>query len=419
VECVLEGGFKPGYLYELIYEAQGPPVQGLGLAGIRDLVSFLRHSTSLDNPLRTAKGKPAIQRTIGFGVSQSGRCLRQFLYDGFNADEDGRIVFDGLMPHVAGAGMCFTNHRFASPTRHNTQHDNHLYPADVFPFAYEEETDPLTGRRDGILRRAIGSNVVPKIMHTQTSAEYRHRSGSLVHSDPSHRWDFVLPDSVRVYAIAGQHGAGSGIPGAPGNGQLAANPTDYRPILRALLTAMDTWIRHGTSPPPSRYPTYRDVTLGGWRPGESGWPALAGVRYPEVVQAPERLDHGPDFLSKRRLTRLPPVSRGVYPVAVPRCGPDGNELGMLQMPNVAVPLGIFTGWNLRSPRIGAETELLSLSGGYIPFPPARVRELYPTFADYASRYRSAAINLAAERYLLEEDVPRAVSVADGFKNLWP
>ena len=152
VEVVYEEGFKAGHIYELIYEAQNPLVQGLGFAGMRDLVSFLRYDGSEENPLRRRDGS-AIDRTVGFGVSQSGRCLRMFLYDGFNADEEGRRVFDGLIPHVAGAGMGFFNHRFASPTRHNTQHDNHDYPADVFPFTYGDEKDPFTGRVDGLLRR--------------------------------------------------------------------------------------------------------------------------------------------------------------------------------------------------------------------------------------------------------------------------
>jgi hypothetical protein len=72
VEMVLEGGFKPGSIYELVYEAEGSIVQGLGLAGIRDLVSFLKHDGSPENPL-AHNGKSAVSRAIGFGVSQSGR----------------------------------------------------------------------------------------------------------------------------------------------------------------------------------------------------------------------------------------------------------------------------------------------------------------------------------------------------------
>ncbi|MGV3723755.1 MAG: alpha/beta hydrolase domain-containing protein, partial [Actinomycetota bacterium] len=251
VELVLDSGFRPGHLYELVYEAEGPLVQGLGLAGIRDLVSFLKYDRSTRNPLRIGEAATAAEHAIGFGVSQSGRALRMLAYDGLNADEQGRKVFDGLFPHVAGGGLGFFNHRFASPTRHNAQHDNHLYPADVFPFAYGDEQDPFTRKTDGILRRARQAGVTPKVFHTQTSAEYWHRSASLVHTDPLGRRDSVLPSEVRIYAFGGaQHGAGTGVPGAAGFGQQAANPTDYRPLLRGLLTALKDWVRDGVAPPP-------------------------------------------------------------------------------------------------------------------------------------------------------------------------
>jgi len=424
VECVLEGGFRAGHLYEVIYEAEGPPVQGLGLAGIRDLVSFLKHDASPGNPLRLPGGGSAARRAVGFGVSQSGRCLRQLLHDGFNADEQGRIVFEGLFPHVAGAGMGFFNHRFASPTRHNAQHDNHHYPADLFPFAYQDERDPFTGRTDGLLRRARAAGVVPKVFHTQTSAEYWSRAGSLVHTTPDGRRDGTLPAEVRVYAIGGaQHGPGSGLPGPRGNGQLVGNPTDYRPLLRGLLTALDAWLREGTPPPPSVYPRLADGTLAPWREAESGWRSLPGVRYPEVIQQPEWLDHGPDFAARRRLTLLPPRARGAYPVFVPACGPDNNERGMLLLPSVAVPRGTFTGWNLRAPRIGAETELLSLAGGYVPFaagpaerraagdPRPSLAERYPSPTAYLEAFTAHLDALIRARCLLPEDRSSLLALA--------
>jgi hypothetical protein len=431
VDMLLTGGFKPGRIYELVYEARGPVVQGLGLAGIRDLVSYLKHSSDPGNPLRRPDGKPAADRAIGFGTSQSGRCLRMLLYDGFNADEQGRIVFDGLFPHVAGAGLGFFNHRFASPTRHNSQHDNHLFPADVFPFAYGDERDPFTGRTDGLLRRARASGAVPKVFHTQTSAEYWHRAGSLVHTDPPGRRDAVIPPEVRIYAIGGaQHGPGSGAPGPKGKGQLPANPTDYRPLLRALLTALNDWVRGGITPPPSVYPRIADGTLVGWREKESGWKPLRGVRYPGVIQQPEWLDHGPEFLSKRRLTRVPPARRGEYVVRVPAYGPDNNERGMLLLPTVAVPVATFTGWNLRDSGIGAETELLSLNGAYIPFartaderrsagdPRPAILERYEDFDVYQEQFTAAARRLVRERYLLEEDLPALRDLAMGHRALF-
>jgi len=424
VVCALAGGFKPGYLYELIYEAQNPVVQGLGLAGIRDLISHLKYERSPANPLLRASGELPVERAIGFGVSQSGRCLRMLVCDGFNADEEGRIVFDGLMPHVAGAGLGFFNHRFASPTRHNTQHDNHLFPTDLFPFAYGDERDPFSGRTDGILRKARETNTVPKVMHTQTSAEYWTRAGSLVHTDPSGTRDAEIPPEVRIYAIGGaQHGPGSGVPGERTSGALPHNPTDYRPALRGLLTSLDAWIRDGVEPPASRYPRISAGTLAPWPAAECGWLPLPGVRYPETINQPEFRDYGPEFFTHRRITTHPPELRGAYRVLVARCGPDDNETGVLLLPSVAVPLATFTGWNLRHPSIGAESELLSLAGGYIAFPRTAeerqatgdprlsVQERYPSFDDYLERYAAAARRLIDERYLLEEDFQRLLELA--------
>ncbi len=435
IDLVLSGGFRPGYIYELIYEAQGPLVQGLGLAAIRDLVSFLKHDTSERNPLslqrRPDERRSAVDKAIGFGISQSGRALRVLVYEGFNADEQGRIVFDGLMPHVAGAGLGFFNYRFALPTRTNGQHEGHLYPIDRFPFTYGNEKDPFTGRTDGILRRARAAGVVAKVMHTDTSAEYWHRSASLVHTDPMGKRDAVIPPQVRIYAIGGaQHLPGNGIPGErESSGWLPRNPTDYRPLLRALLTAMNAWVREGTEPPSSIYPRISDGTLSGRQEKDSGWRALPGVRYPEVIQQPEYLDHGPEFLTtQRRLSRFPPLQKGNYVVRVPAYGPDNNERGMLLLPAVAVPVGTFTGWNLRHPQAGADGELLALFGGYVPLartkaereaagdPRLSLEERYPSLDEYLSRFTGAAQAMVRQRYLLEEDLPGLLELAR--KQVW-
>ena len=431
IEMVLAGGFQPGYIYELIYEAEGPLVQGAGLAGIRDLIACLKYDATQLNPLRLPDGTPAARRAHGFGTSQSGRCLRMFLYDGFNADEHGRQVFDGLMPHVAGAGLGFFNHRFAAPTRHNSQHDNHLYPADVFPFTYGEEKDPFTGQTDGILRRAVASHTAPKVMHTQSSSEYWHRSGSLVHTDPLGQRDAEIPSEVRIYTFGGcQHGPGSGVAGPRGNGQLPNCPSDYRPFLRALLTALDAWVLDGREPPPSVYPRIAHKTLVDWREANSGWRALPGVRYPEVIQQPEHWDRGPEFFAHRRTSLEPPVSRGNYVVLVPAYGADDNERGTLLLPSVAAPLATFTSWNLRHRSIGAENELLTLAGGYVPFlrttgerqaagdPRPALLERYHDFGDYKAQFVAAAARLAEQGYLLADELPRLHAAAQANKSLF-
>ncbi|MEX1096693.1 MAG: alpha/beta hydrolase domain-containing protein [Planctomycetales bacterium] len=434
IEIEVAGGIRAGYIYELIYEGQRPIVQGLGLAGIRDLVSFLKRDASERNPLRLGE-RPAAKYAYGFGVSQSGRALRMFLYDGFNADEQGRQVFDGVIPHVAGGGMGFFNHRFASPTRHNAQHDNHQYPADVFPFAYGDETEYLPGltppRTDGILRRAMAADVVPKVVHLQTSSEYWHRAGSLVHTDPGGVKDAEVPPEVRIYTVGGaQHGPGTGSPMEGGGGQLPRNPTDYRPLNRAILVALDRWVREGVEPPPSVYPRIADGTLAAWPEAASGWKPLPGVRYPEVIHQPELYFRGPDFDAHRIISVEPPRRVRLYGVGIPGYGPDGNERGCLLLPTVAVPVATFTSWNLRSRAIGAEGELLSLFGGHIPFPrtPEERRrtgdpreslaERYDDFETYRRRFDEHTAKLVAERYLLEEDVPRLRKLAGANRPLF-
>ncbi len=386
VRLRLDGGFKPGAIYELVCEAEGPVVQGLGFAAVRDLVSFLRYDASDRNPLRSA-----IDRAHAFGISQAGRFLRHFLHLDQNADEAGRRVFDGLFPHVAGAGLGSFNHRFAQPTRFNGQHEEHLYLCDVFPFAYGEDLDPFTGRKDAILR---GPNP-PKVIHTQNASEYWHRSGSLVHTDAKGEKDAAIPANVRVYAIGGTPHGRTRDPALERGVQNPANPLDPRPILKALLDALDAWVRDGAAPPPSVYPRIGDATL-------------VLPRFPEVIQRPHRLDFSVE----------PPRVLGDYVVRVPAADADGNDRGTLHLPEVAVPLGTFTGWNLRGREIGAEGELAELMGSSIPFarrradrgddPRPSIEERYGNFEEYRRRFAAACEKLVSSRYLLREDADRLV-----------
>jgi hypothetical protein len=426
----LAGGFRPGYLYELVAEAEGPIVQGLGLAATRDLISFLRNEGA-GNPLARG-GKSPIARTHGFGVSQSGRFLRHFVYQGFNADEKGRRVFDGLIPHVSGGGLGFFNHRFAQPTRHNAQHEEHDYPTDIFPFTYGDSRDPFSTRTDGILKRLRDENpmLMPKIMHTQSAAEYWHRSGSLVHTDPEGRTDAELPDNVRVYAFGGtQHGPAADPPGR-GVADNLHNPADYRPILRALLDALDGWVKDGTQPPPSVYPRIDQKTLVDWKQASTGFPALPGVRYPAVIQRPAAKDFGPRFRSEGLITREPPGIQGLYVVRVAKSDPDGNDLGSLNPPEVMVPLATHTGWNLRRRDAGAEGMLMSLTGSMIPLPrtpeeakrtgdPRRsIAERHVSFGGYVRALQGACDQLQKGHYLLAEDADRVVKGAEKSRKLF-
>jgi hypothetical protein len=412
VRLKLAGGFRPGYLYELVCESEGPIVQGLGFVAVRDLVSFLQHDTSERNPLLAGK-KSAITRAYGFGVSQSGRFLRHLLYQGFNVDERGRRVFAGLIPHVAGGGLGYFNHRFAQPTRFNGQHEDHRYPCDVFPFTYGDSQDEFAfpagkvvrRRTDGILRRTgtEDARLLPRILHTQSAAEYWHRSGSLVHTDTLGREDVPIPDNVRIYAFGGtQHGPAANPP-TRGLADNLHNPGDYRPQLRALLDALDAWVREDRAPPPSVYPRIDQKTLVDWRQKSTGFPALPGVRYPEVIQEPPVLDLGE-------------VAR--YRVLVPRSGPDGNDLGCLLPLEVAVPVASYTGWNLRRRDAGAEGMLAGLLGSYFPLPRTEaerkakgdpresLEKRYGSFTGYRKRFEATRDEMVKKGHLLAEDAER-------------
>jgi len=425
----LDGGFEPGLLYDVIYEARGSVVQGSGFAAIRDFVSFLKYDDSSMNPLRDESGRPLAERVIGEGRSQSGRALRMFLYEGFNTDEKGRQVFEGAMPIISGGGQGYFNHRFASPTRTANEHTGHLYPVDVFPFAYGNETDPFTGQGDSILRRSREKGTAPKVMHLDTTSEYWHRSASLVLTDPTGMRDAVIPDDVRIYVFGGsQHGPSIG---PSERGQLPSNPNVYQPFLETLFMAMDYWITHGTHPPGSVHPTIADGTLVGWQADEVGWTPLPGVTYPSTIQQPELVDYGNTFDSMRQVGLHPPRRTGArYGVRVPVLDDDNNERGVLRMPAMSVPVATYTGWNLRNPAIGVPEALLGLAGGYLVFPkteadrtatgdPRRsIEERYANFDTYLTKTMRAAATLVMAGYLLDEHLTGIKQVAESYRPLF-
>ena len=430
IRMKLAGGFRPGYIYELICECQDPIVQGVGIAGVRDLISFLKHETSDKNPI-AREGASPLKLALAFGISQSGRFQRHFIYQGFCCDEKERKVFDGMMPHVAGGGLGFFNHRFAQPTRHNGQHEEHLYPADIFPFTYGESKHSyfdrdgkivVDERSDGIFHSYSGDRLscLPVVMHTQSATEYWQRSGSLVHTDPCGQRDAEIPLNVRIYAFGGtQHGPAADPP-KPGNGDNLSNPGNFKPICRALLDALHEWAKNGKNPPDSVYPRIDQGTLVDWKQEATGFPSIPGVRYPTVIQQPSFLYLGERFKTRGIIDKEPPGIIGHYRVRVPRSDKDGNDLGTLLPPEVAIPLATHTGWNLRKREIGAEGMILSLQGSYIPLrrtkahavaagdPRRSIEELYPTFDDYEKRFRHLCEEYVRKRYLLQEDADRLI-----------
>jgi len=201
----MPAGFEPGRLYELVYKAADPRLSSAGLAAVRDIVAWLKHP-----PAGGAFAAPAprVRRALAFGISQSGRFLRSFLYEGMNEDEDGRIVFEGVWADVAGAGRVFLNHRFAQPSRDGWAYWNTLYPTDLFPFTDTPQPAPDGRGEDGLFLR-LRPERIPKLILTNGSWEYWNRSAALVHTDWSGRRDVPLHPNTRLYVLSGsQHGPG-------------------------------------------------------------------------------------------------------------------------------------------------------------------------------------------------------------------
>jgi hypothetical protein len=399
---IMEAGFEPGRLYDVVYKAQDPALAGLGPAAVRDFISFLKYGgTPEQGHLMLADQHQHLKRAIGFGSSQSGRFLRTFVYYGFNQDERGRKVFDGLIPHVAGAGRGSYNHRFAQPSRDAHPHLNTLYPTVLFPFTDLDQTDPLTGLTDGLLRRARTAGVVPRIFHTNGSYEYYGRASALIHTTLDGRQDAPLPPETRVYLFAGSQHGPSPWPPPRGGTQNLRNPNDFRYSMRALLMALHRWLAEGVAPPPSRYPKIADgqlVPLARVR-----FPRLPSVAIPTRIYEAYRLDFGPQFRTRGIVSLEPPTVGPAFSALIPQVDADGNELGGIRLPDVAVPLGVYTGWNLRDPALGAPDELYSMAGSFIPFPRAEIEKRYPSRSAYLDKVAAAVRELIREGYLLERD----------------
>ncbi len=388
----MEDGFEPGKIYEVIYQAKDPVLAGLGSVAVRDMVSFMKHG-GVETLL--ADQHNYIKRAIGFGISQSGRFLRSFLYDGFNQDEKNARVFDGVWAHVGGAGRGSFNARFAQPSRDGHPFYNVFYPVDVPPF-----TD-----NDGLLAKAVETNVVPKIFYSNGSYEYWGRAASLIHTEIGPR-DATVAKDTRVYFFAGsQHGSGS-IPPHQVEAQNPSSVIDYRTGLRALLVAMQAWLKDGKEPPASEYPRVAKdqlVMLGAY-----AFPKIPGVETPKRKREAYTLDFSVE----------PPTLGAPFPTLVPQVDMDGNETSGIKMPEVQVPLASYTGWNLRSKSIGAPEELYGMTGSWIPFPRNKaerelrkdprmsIEERYSNKADYLERITAAAQKLVQLGFLLDQDVPK-------------
>ena len=379
-----EGKPKPGYLYEFTYPGTKPKVQGLGFAATRDFVSFLRH----DPEGRKATGG-AITHALAIGFSQAGRYLRHHISEGFNRDEAGRKVFDGIYSHIAGVGRLFFNVPFSQPARTSTQHEDHTAPEAWFPFSTATLEDPFTKQKGSIL---CGDDSDPKLIETNTSTEYWQKGASLLATDPLGTCDVALPDNCRLYMIAGtQHGGRAGATTDAGPNVNPRNPHNPMPAVRALLVALDDWVVKGVAPPASRMPTLKDGTL--VEPDKTGFPPIAGAA---VAKATNRI--------------APASGDKAYRTLVSKVDADGNEVAGIRLPDIAVPLAAYTGWNEYKPPY-PRNSLADRDGSYFAFPADKIAARYGNRAGYVARVQAAVEQLKKDRFLLQEDADRYIERA--------
>jgi hypothetical protein len=378
-------GFEPGRIYDFVYTGKDPAVAGLGMAAVRDYVSYM-------------KQRGEVKRAIGAGISQSGRFLRTFLADGFNGDEQGKKVFDGVWAHVAGGGHGDFNQRFAQPSRTSGQFSGVDFPTDLPPFHPDE-----------LLAKSVKAGVAPKLLLSNGSHEYWGRAAGLNHISTDGKQDVAPSADVRIYYVAGtQHGAGGGPNPLVQN---PTNPMDWSFFQRAMVVALNKWIADGTEPPATRVPRIdKDQLVAA---SALRFPRIPGVNIVKEAYAPRRLELGNE----------PPKVGEAFPTLVPQVDTDGNETSGIRLPELVVPLATYMGWNLRHPSIGAPTEQYSLIGSMVAFPRTKaereksgdprksIEERYPSEQEYLAKIEAAAKGLAKERFLLDADIPQVVARA--------
>jgi len=429
------------WIYEFVYEAKDPKVMGIGHAATRDFLSFLKYAERDDfgnrnplapeQPLRGGQGRlQNVEAIYAWGRSQGGRVQRDFLRYGFNEDESGRAVFDGMMPYATGSGgNIWMNFRFAQPTVSAQQHSRRPSPEPELPHSMAALHDPLTGETEGILRRCLYTDTCPKVFNIDSANEYWNKSSSLNHTDAFGQ-DLAIDDlapNVRQYFVASiQHNTEFDLAAKPLRFcQQPGNPLYPGPVFRALAVALDRWVGFGVEPPKSVVPLTRNGTL---VPPQAvrfpriparayvGWPPLPAVEFnPKAMNVNVLMD----------FSKVPPEPVGpVYATLVPQVDQDGNDIAGIRLPFLQAPLGTYTGWGLLKTEYGgANPDICGQLGQFIAFantkaerlaagdPRPSIEERYPTRADYVDAVRAAAALLVRERFLLVEDYDRIVQAA--------
>lgn len=418
--CAVEGGFQPGKVYEITYTAVGAPVIGLGFPAYRDSASFFKNaSASEGNPLAGT-----INVAYAWGQSMNGRWLREFLYLGMNKDEAGRTVFEGMLPHIGSSRRGEFNLRFGQPSTNILR-----APGNLYPFAFEATPEAVLEDNRGLLDRTRANGSMPKIIHVNSGMEYWWSGASLGHTTTDGAKDLEPPDDVRVYFLSGaQHGPGA-LPLTDRNpdgfqAMQPINTLDYRPAMRALISALDLWVREDIAPPPSQVPTITNGTAVPRESLEAPFTSIPGAHFPTQLPRRLRMDFGAE--PDRGVLSYPPKEDGAYPTLVSSMDADCNNVAGIRLPDVSVPLATYTGWNVRDESMGSGGLMTSgspLFGTTLPLPRTKaereakgdprlaVEERYASKDDYLTKVRSAAESMVANRYLLEEDVERCVNIA--------
>lgn len=445
-QICLKAGFDPARLYQVTFDAQDPYVLGVGFAAWRDVGVFFKRAKADDhgtpNPLAGM-----VRQSIGRGVSQSGNFLRGWLHLGFNQDEQGLAVHDGLWPIIAGRRIAL-NFRWAQP-------DGvlELYQAgSEGPQWWLPHPDPVRQLpAAGILDRCLRTRTCPKIIEHFGSAEVWALKLTPEWVGTDALKDLPLPPFVRRYYIASSnHGGGAGgfdssLPGAglpasgpicPGNnfGQavLPANPMPHKETVNALRVHFRRWVQQGVEPPPSRFPMMARNEMAIAEKSALGYPTLPGLR----ATVPERdfimpvhdYDWGPDFraIDGSGVPSLaPPRIKQVLPMLAPKVDADGNEVGGVPVVLADAPLGTYLGWNVTAggDKPFHQHEICNYVGGMVPFARTKgerasrgdtrlsLEERYGDHAGYVQAVRRAVQRALHEGFLLQVDADQLIDAA--------
>ncbi len=407
----MASGFQAGKIYNVIYEAKNPVLTGASLLSVRDIGSWLKYGGK-DSPISSE-----VDFAYAYGISQTGRLLRSYLYFGMNLDESERQVYDGLLPHVAGGRRGDFNHRFGQPSQQSGPGFGHL-----FPFTDDPYEDAFQSVKSGLLDHQVRKGGMPKIIYTNTSAEYWRGDASLAHTHPTGCCDVDFPNNVRSYLFSSTQHIPRSLPldNSPGpDGSMGRNPfniVDFRPLLRAALVNLEKWSEDGIEPPPNKHPRLDNGTAVTRQIALNSLPKIPNVFPPD----PDRLwrirelDLGPE--AEAGIAHYPVIEGREYPAFVSSLDKDGNEVSGICMPDISVPVGTHTGWNTRDPKTGAPEQIIPMMGFTEFFsttesireavgdPRESIEKRYRSREEYLHKVNLAATELIEQRYLLKEDL---------------